>query len=175
MWGGDGDYGADVMEEFIEFDPTPLIREEDLNDFPNIPRNATKILVQEPCNSVSNVAYFHLMLEICEFKEWTFHNKYVTALIQSTNMLTQGSLFYHASATQLGSRLDKWFIQVMALTAHQAALQSIPYDPILHDLSETPKTYSGPEQAESDSIIIMKEAVDMWYNEFPPAVYTYVH
>lgn len=72
--------------------------------------NATKtdlhgITVFEPCNWVSNVAYYHAVTAVCDKTDWYSPPAVSGALAQSLAMLAAGSAFYHASGTILGGAL----------------------------------------------------------------------
>ena len=59
----------------------------------------------------------------------------------------------------MGFYLDTEMIRQVALVAHQASLQSIPYDPILHDFKDEPAFYSGKEAVEETCRITVEESV----------------
>jgi hypothetical protein len=150
---------------FMENDPTPMVSQEDVGRFANLPPGASDIIVYEPCNTVSNTAFTRTMLDVCEHEEkheWTLEPETVTALVQAISMMGPGSFLMHASGTKLGQVGDSGGISQVALISHQGSLQSLPYDPILHDLSETPATYSGLEAASICSLIISNDPVDEW-------------
>ena len=60
----------------------------------------------------------------------------------------------HGSETRLGTRQDVMSNDLFTYVIHQAAVANIPYDPIIHDLSYTPREISG------------EEIVDLWLDMF---------
>ena len=56
-------------------------------------------------------------------------------------------------------------IHFMALISHQGSLQSLPYDPILFDLRETPGGRSGVELTANMSLFIASSPVDTWLEQ----------
>jgi hypothetical protein len=154
---------------WMENDPTPMVSPNDVDMFPALPPGASDIIVYEPCNTVSNTAFIRTMLSVCEHEEkyeWTLEPETVTGLIQAIALMGPGSFFFHASGTSLGGSADNNGIHLLALISHQGLLQSIPYDPVLHDLSETPVTYTGREAAAIASHFISNDPVDDWEERF---------
>ena len=95
--------------------------------------------IWEPCNYVSNLAYDRLAVEICSQTGWSLPTQNVNKIAQSFALLTFGSAFYHGSETVLGNRQDTTSNDLFAFILHQAGLVNIPYNPVLHDLSLTPR------------------------------------
>ena len=61
---------------------------------------------------------------------------------QTFSILTFASSFYHGSETLLGERQDGMSNALFAFILHQAMLDSVPYSPVLHDLSHSPRNQS---------------------------------
>jgi hypothetical protein len=160
--------GSDAWEgggPFMESNPTPLVGPQDADRFPNLPNGTSNILIDEPCNTVSHMAHFRTFLAVCEHEithEWTIDPETVTALVQAHSLLAPGGMLPHASGTQLGTVLDDEFLNQALLIAHQGSIQSLPYDPILHDISEMPANYSGREAVALASLVIANDPVDEW-------------
>lgn len=165
--GGNSD-GSDPWEgpgPFMEFNPTPLVLPEDMSMFPSLPPGAVNITVYEPCNSVSNIAYMRTIMGICEHEEdyeWNFETDTVRALVQSVLFMAPGSFLMHASGTSLGGATDIEGIHQMALVAHQGSLQSIPYDPVLYDVHESARNFTGKEATAYACEFIVNDSVDDW-------------
>ena len=68
---------------------------------------------------------------------------------QTYAILTFASSFYHGSETRLGERQDGMSNALFAFILHQAMLDSVPYSPVLHDLSLSPRNSSPPLQTRS--------------------------
>ena len=94
------------------------------------------IIIFEPCNYVSNIAYYHATTRICDYPDFTIDKDYQIAMKRSFMTLTIGSAFWHGSQTALGYIFDNNFIVFTIYVAHQASFSFLPYEsPILTDLS----------------------------------------
>ena len=63
---------------------------------------ASRITITEPCNYVSNVAYYTSMTTMCSHDQhanWTMPQRVVDLLVASFATLASGSSFLHASGT----------------------------------------------------------------------------
>ena len=69
-----------------------------------------------------------------------------TVIRQTYAILTFASSFYHGSETHLGERQDGMSNALFAFILHQAMLDSVPYSPVLHDLSHSPRNQTQPLQ-----------------------------
>ena len=61
-----------------------------------------KMIIYEPCNYVSNVAYYHSATRICDYPDWTFEEDYRREFKRGFLILTMGSAMWHGSHTYLG-------------------------------------------------------------------------
>ena len=95
------------------------------------------ITIFEPCNWVSNVAYYRTLVSVCDKSDWTLSPAAVKGLAQGFALLGSGSAFYHASGTTLGCQVDNIPISILAYLAHQQALAALPWSPIIHELVGT--------------------------------------
>eukprot|EP00462_Mataza_sp_D1_P019372 CAMPEP_0175127334 /NCGR_PEP_ID=MMETSP0087-20121206/4333_1 /TAXON_ID=136419 /ORGANISM="Unknown Unknown, Strain D1" /LENGTH=415 /DNA_ID=CAMNT_0016409309 /DNA_START=128 /DNA_END=1375 /DNA_ORIENTATION=- len=82
--------------------------------------------IYEPCNYVSNVAYYRVVPQLCDHTGWTMEQADVRALIQGFSALAFGSSFWHGSHTWLGNQADNRFIDVISFVSYQAAVASLP-------------------------------------------------
>ena len=120
------------------------------------------LAIWEPCNYASNLAYNKLTQEICA-QNWSIPPEWVVAMGRSFAMITFGSAFMHASKTQLGTKNDVFTNDIFAYNLHQIGMAHLPYSPVLHDLSFTPKNMTGPEIVEAWMEIYLNVPVDDWY------------
>lgn len=60
------------------------------------------MIIHEPCNYVSNVAYYHAASRLCEYPDWSLNDEYKRELKRGFLILTMGSAFWHGSHTYLG-------------------------------------------------------------------------
>ena len=138
VWRGFASFGSNASNPwgkkngsgtYEEYDPTPL---------PGFNFSA-----YEPCNYVSNMAYYRSMLAIAQIEDdghWSFDAATVAALVQSYAALAPGSAFFHAQGSPRGGpgvisdNLDNVPIGLLSFVAHQGSLSGLPHSPILHDL-----------------------------------------
>ena len=115
--------------------------------------------IWEPCNTVSNLAYDRLAVELCSQTDWTMSQEQVNKIAQTFALVTFGSAFYHGSETVLGNRQDTTSNDLFAFILHQAGLVNVPYNPVLHDLSLTPRPMSAWQTV--DYWVEMFDSVDV--------------
>lgn len=141
MGGGTGDAWGSNTTPYSEYNATvfPLA-------------GGGSILVYEPCNYASNVAYYHLAVSLASPRhQWSLPTSVTRALAQSAAGLALGSSFMHASNTRLGQIADNMLIGVMSLILHQASLSGIPASlksSELIDLGPIPRALSGVQIAQ---------------------------
>jgi hypothetical protein len=147
-----------------EYNPTPMTS--DNFTFPG----ASDVLIYEPCNYVSNIAYHRTMIEICERDltdglEWTLPKEFVRGFVEVYNILGMGSAFFHASSTSVGGAIDVVPIDFFALLFVQSSLSSIEFNPILHELrlpSETPRQHTAPGFVDAMTEMVTEKSVYEW-------------
>lgn len=108
---------------WYEYNPQPMAR-----DNRHIP-GATSILITEPCNYNSNVAYYSSMTTLCDHHlhaDWAMSPSTVDLLVASFSTLASGSSFLHSSGTGLGGTMDTTPIGHISLAAYQAAVSALP-------------------------------------------------
>jgi len=119
----------------------------------NDPRNLTfrghQFPIIEPCNTVSNLAYYRILPDLCNVRHnLTMSDAYANALIGSFATLGMGSSFMHGSRTHLGGTFDNVPIAVIAYQYQQLMTDSLKVDSngtdsVLHEISSTPRAYDG--------------------------------
>lgn len=147
---------------FLEDNPTPLVSEQNLKNFPSYPLESVNITVLEPCNTVSNWAFHQAMVEVCESTEWFSEEEWLTGLIRAFHFMGPGSTFMHASGTSVGREADNESIRQLAWWYLQYGLQELPYDPIIHDLSEEPAPRTALEVIQDLNEMILNEPATSW-------------
>ena len=148
---------------FLEDNPTPLISERNLGQFPSYPPESVNITILEPCNTVSNWAFHQAMVELCESTEWsTDEDEWFTGLIRAFHFMGPGSVFMHASGTNLGGVADNESIRQLAWWYLQYGLQQLPYDPVIHDLSEEPAPRTALQAIKNINQMFLDEPVSSW-------------
>ena len=116
-WGGCTEFSADVRCTVA-----PYMRNKS-SDFGS---GRDLILIEEPCNYVSNIAYFHSATRICDYPDWSVSSDEVKAQKRSFAALGLGSAFWHGSHTFAGSAFDNQMISVIAYLAYQSTVKSLP-------------------------------------------------
>lgn len=105
------------------------------------PRENLDIIVYEPCNYVSNVAYYDTMLYSCSqliddfnLTKFNSENIFLQNYVMIFTLLPPGSAMLHASATRLGNMVDNMPITFTAINILQYSFMDIEYEPTLHTL-----------------------------------------
>ena len=126
------------------------------------------IIIYEPCNYASNIAYYHPATEVCQSrKDLHMSEESIVAIIQSFSFLGSGSAFFHGSCTQTGLSFDANMISILSYVAHQASIENlIPLGPscVITDLNSTCREYSGIEIANSIQDMVLTMPVEEWGN-----------
>ncbi|TRY80394.1 hypothetical protein TCAL_04714 [Tigriopus californicus] len=157
LWNGMLEYasiGGTLLDPWTpcENDVPPLQRTDyyetyncSVQDFGGIP-------IHEPCNYASNIAYYHLMLEI------------LTAIIRASSFLAQGSGMFHASQTILGNILDGNMTDLLGYVAYQAAMAGVqPLDStIIHDLGHESRPFNAVEVSENVQNTFINDPLLTW-------------
>ena len=90
------------------------------------------MLITQPCNYVSNVAYYYSASSLCQkYKDFTIPRSTVLMLASSFFALGSGSAFFHGSGTMLGCRIDNAPISQIAIASHQASVGSLEPGPVV--------------------------------------------
>ena len=128
-------------------------------------------LCSEPCNFVSNFAYYRLATRFCEReskKSWGVPVDIKNAFVRAVSNSGAGSAFMHGSETEVGHRLDVTGQVVVATLSHQAAISALPApwnnSTILNSFSKTP-FMRGVEQTEYLSNMFRNMLVAEWPKE----------
>ncbi|KAF2367512.1 hypothetical protein FHG87_001742, partial [Trinorchestia longiramus] len=127
------------------------------------------MLIYEPCNYASNIAYYHDVIEICLRKHigkpFSFSENYVNAIGKGFSAMAWGSSFWHGSNTMLGRQQDRKTLAVLAYVFHQASISALKSkSPILHDLSKTPRKKTAIQLIEEFQNMYLTKPVSEWYN-----------
>ena len=73
-----------------------------------------KMKVYEPCNYVSNLAFYHSVTEICEKTDWSMDIDSVRAQKRSFAQLALGSAFHHMALVRAGNKFDDVMMALIA-------------------------------------------------------------
>lgn len=83
------------------------------------------MLIMEPCNYASNIAYYHSTVRTCDYPDWHFPVKHVRAIKRGFATLAAGSAMMHGSHTDLGGGYDNYNIAVIAYAAYRAVVEKL--------------------------------------------------
>ena len=93
---------------------------------------AENVLITQPCNYASNVAYYYPATSLCSgYKNFSVDRSTVLMLASSFFALGTGSAFFHGSGTMLGCRIDNAPIAQIALASHQASVGGLEGGPVV--------------------------------------------
>lgn len=160
LWGQDSGW--------IENNRTPLSQD----DNTTVP-GATDIILQQPCNAVSNIAYYRAAIDVWEYEHWAIPEEYIEALTLTFSIEAYGSIFYHGGETTLGYLIDVIPTGAFAQMGHQAMFDSYPCNSILNDFSVEPAAQTGIDIAigigryflHEDSTNLVPILRDIWNND----------
>ena len=121
------------------------------------------MIIYEPCNYASNIAYYHAATRICDYPNWNVDDVQISALKRSFATLAMGSAMWHGSHTYVGYSFDNNMIAVISYLAHQASVSGLPGNSsILKELSPTPRSKSGVQVSEDLVQMFTNEPVSEW-------------
>lgn len=122
----------------------------------------------EPCNSVSNLAYYKTALGICNHEGWAMREDSQGALKQAYVHLAMGSFFWHGSHSFLGNVADNRLIDVLSFVSYQVSIEAfLPMSNatafnILRDLQTIPRSASAVESTQALTQMFLEQPVDDW-------------
>lgn len=112
---------------------------------PNVTFGRYGILTYEPCNYVSNIAYYHSVTKMCKYN-WSTTNELQSNQIQAMSMLAVGSSFMHQSYTFVGARFDNIMISIISYVGQQMIVQNLPdKTPLLFELQKEWRTMNSSQ------------------------------
>jgi hypothetical protein len=91
--------------------------EQDKNVLGNV-FNEEGMIIFQPCNYASNIAYYHSASRICDYPKWSVSEDYQIALKRAFSGLAFGSAFWHGSHTYVGGRFDNELIALIFYIAY---------------------------------------------------------
>jgi len=80
------------------------------------------VLIEEPCNYASNIAFFHSATRVCDYPEWSLDEEYQNAIKRGFITLGFGSAMWHGSHTFVGFSFDNKLMSILAYLAHQGSV-----------------------------------------------------
>lgn len=99
------------------------------------------ISIWEPCNYVSNLAYYRTTTEICARKQWHLPSASVKAITKAFASLATGSSFMHGSETIVGGSSDVRVNDLFGWIIYQSMVEKLTMgnQSIIHDLAYKPR------------------------------------
>lgn len=102
------------------------------------------MIIYEPCNYASNMAYYHSATRICDYPEWSADDDMINAHKRSFATLAMGSAMWHGSHTFVGYSFDNNMIALISYLGYQSSVSSIAGDSsVIRDISPTPRKKTG--------------------------------
>ena len=95
------------------------------------------MLVYEPCNFASNLAYYHAVTKICDYPHWSISEEMQQNGMRSFATLAMGSAFMHLSYTYVGARIDNMIISFICYLGQEILLEHIPTKSLILDGFDT--------------------------------------
>ena len=122
-----------------------------------------ELIIYEPCNYVSNLAFYHSATRICDYPKWSLEVDQIKAVKRSFTTLAMGSAMWHGSHTYVGYSFDNNMIAVISYLAHQFSVSHLPSNSsILHELSVEKRSKSGLDVSEDLVRMFSEKHVDEW-------------
>ena len=73
----------------------------------------------EPCNYISNIAYYHGVLKLCDYAdEWSVDENMQYDAVIAMSLMATGSFFMHSSFTSVGRMMDEHMIGLVAYLSY---------------------------------------------------------
>ena len=122
-----------------------------------------QVEVIEPCNYVSNIAYYHSVTRTCDYPDWSIKADHINGIKRAFAALATGSAFWHGSHTYVGYSFDNNMIAVIAYLGYQASVSPLPGNStILKELSPTPRSKTGLQVSEDLVQMFSEKKVPEW-------------
>ena len=122
-----------------------------------------QMLIMEPCNDVSNVAYYHSTMRTCDYPDWHYPMEYAKAFKRSFVTLSAGSALMHGSHTALGYGYDNYLIGVIAYTAYRGIVEKLgATSRFVLSLTEDYDAIDGISLSEKFAFFSYNTPVDTW-------------
>jgi len=121
------------------------------------------MLVHEPCNYVSNLAYYHSATRVCDYPDWSLPVEYRRELKRGFMVLTMGSAMWHGSHTYLGYQFDNTMIAMISYIGYQGMISQVGSDNnILKYLQHTPRNHTALEVSEDLTQMLATQPFEKW-------------
>lgn len=121
------------------------------------------MVIYEPCNYVSNIAYYHSATRICDYPQWSIDSEDQKAIKRSFATLAMGSSFFHGSHTNVGMEFDNQMIAYIAYMAHQYSISGFnSSSTILNNLSNTTREHDMIYYTEQNVKMFPDHSVPEW-------------
>lgn len=84
------------------------------------------MLVYEPCNHASNLAYLHAATKICDYPNWSIDTTTQRSMKRLLATLSAQSAFFHGSLTVVGDDYDLQAISLISFLGHHMQTADLP-------------------------------------------------
>lgn len=131
------------------------------------------MLIYEPCNYASNIAYYHAATKVCEYGDnWSIPEDYQKTLKRL--FATQGSqsAFFHGSFTNVGHVYDVQLTSLIAVYGlHIQNLGLKSNSSMLNQLSPTPRNQTIHEIVDTMTVTLAEKNASTWRQVLDEADY----
>uniref|UniRef100_A0A0G4HHM1 Uncharacterized protein n=1 Tax=Chromera velia CCMP2878 TaxID=1169474 RepID=A0A0G4HHM1_9ALVE len=176
-WNGFGDFwtthgttaGDDFWDVCAASEQYPHYQERNASALSRLPAPYSDLVIYEPCNVASNIAYYQALLLVCDRKDsetgLSLQTETVRAVVQSMAGIGFASSLWHGSHTKLGHTADNRLIDVCSLVIHQGLLlgfgeaSGVQSDPVLFHLQ---RANSSSEDLPPTGVEIAGRVTDMF-------------
>jgi len=119
--------------------------------------------VWEPCNYVSNIAYYHLTLQLCNRSNWSMPQSSVNNIIKIYASLAAGSSSMHASMSTDGIAEDRRVNDLMSYAVYFEVIKALGSDSsIINELHEQPRSKPASGIVDDWMNMYITDPVEEW-------------
>lgn len=113
-----------------------------------------EMLIFEPCNYASNIAFYRGTTRICDYPDWSVDTEQIVSIKRSFSALAVGSAMWHGSHTFVGYSFDNNLMAVIGYLAHQASVSGLSTtSSIVHELSDTARSKTAAQTSQEVTLM----------------------
>ena len=128
------------------------------------------MLIFEPCNYASNMAYYHSVTRTCDYPDWSITELQQKGFRRVHSILAVGSAMMHGSHTNVGQAFDVNMIGFVAYACYQVIIANFPGDShVLKQLNPTPRNQTFDEVTTNLLVAFRDQEVEQWIDAMQDA------
>lgn len=130
--------------------------------------SSREVLIMEPCNYASNIAYYHSAVRFCDYPDWHMEQDTIFQLKRAMTTLASGSSHLHGSHTVLGMAFDNNVISVLAYVSYQSLLDALggSDEPALKCVANVTECLDADQVTDRITQMPLNLPVEKWMAEF---------